>query len=112
VSRVFHCDDSSAFRLLVREMLQGFGDIEMVGEAETLDEAIERLPDAKADVVLVDLFERERSAELLSVLREAAPGARLVVYTGMPAEHAPSGSDGYLHKSATFDELHRVITGG
>ena len=109
--RVFHCDDSMAFRLLVREMLQPYGDVEVVGDAASLDEAVARLPQADADVVLVDLFERERGEELLQVLAEAAPAARLIVYTGMPEEHAPRDTRTYLHKSATFDDLHRVITG-
>ncbi len=109
--RVFHCDDSMAFRVLVREMLQPYGDVEVVGDAATLDEAVARLPEAQADVVLVDLFERERGEQLLQVLGEAAPGARMIVYTGMPEDHSPPGTATYLHKSATFDELYRVIAG-
>lgn len=107
--RVFHCDDSSAFRLLVREMLQPYGDVEFVGDAATLDEALERLPGAAADVVLVDLFERERPDELVSRLREAAGGARMLVYSGMPSDHARHGADAHVHKSVPFDELHQAI---
>ena len=110
--RVFHCDDSSAFRLLVREMLQTLGGVELVGEAGTLDEAVARIPGAGPDVLLVDLFERERGNELLTTLRAAAPGARLIVYTGMPEEHTPAGADDHVHKSVPFDQLHRVVTGG
>lgn len=107
--RVFHCDDSSAFRVLVREMLQDLGAVEMVGEAGRLDEALSKLPVARPDVVLVDLFERDREAELLLLLREAAPEARLVLYTGMPENHVPVGFERHVHKSAPFEELHRTI---
>jgi DNA-binding NarL/FixJ family response regulator len=109
VVRVFHCDDSSAFRVLVREMLSDLGSVEMVGEAGRLEEALRRLPEARADVVLVDLFERDREAELLMLLREAAPRAALVLYTGMPENHVPTGFEAHVHKSAPFEELHRKI---
>ena len=108
--RVFHCDDSSAFRLLVREMLQAHGDVEIVGEAGTLDQALAGLPAARPDVLLVDLFEPQRGSDLLRTLREAAPDARLVVYTGMPEDHTPAGADEHVHKSVPFDQLHRVVT--
>jgi DNA-binding NarL/FixJ family response regulator len=107
--RVFHCDDSSAFRVLVREMLQDLGAVEMVGEAANLDEALDKLPLARPDVVLVDLFDREREAELLGLLRAAAPGARMLLYTGMPEALGPAGAEAHVHKSAPFEELHRTI---
>ena len=107
--KVFHCDDSTAFRVLVREMLQELGDVEVVGEAATLDEALALLPAAGPDVVLVDLFEREREDELLGLLRGAAPDAAMLLYTGMPAERAPAGAEGHVHKSVPFRDLHRAI---
>lgn len=108
--RVFHCDDSSAFRVLVREMLHEMGGVELVGEASTLDEALAVLPGALVDVVLVDLFAREREEELLRLLREAAPQARMLLYTGMPKSLVPGGAEGHVHKSVPFEELHRAIT--
>ncbi|MEA2145849.1 MAG: hypothetical protein QOG59_1436 [Solirubrobacteraceae bacterium] len=108
--RVFHCDDSSAFRILVREMLTDLGGIDLVGEASSLDEAVSALPTAHADVVLVDLFAQDREHELLATLRKAAPGARMLIYTGMPDGSVPDGAEGHVHKSAPFEELHRVIT--
>lgn len=107
--RVFHCDDSSGFRILVREMLDDLGGIELVGEAATLDEALERLPRAAPQVVLVDLFDRDREAELLALLRAAAPAAAIVLYTGMPAGAVPEGADAHVHKSMPFEKLHRTI---
>jgi DNA-binding NarL/FixJ family response regulator len=108
--RVFHCDDSEAFRVLVREMLCDLGGVELVGDAGTLDATLAALPAARPDVILLDLIERAREDELLALLREAAPGARMVLYTGMPAEHVPAGADAHVHKSAGFGELHRVLT--
>ncbi|MEO6497230.1 MAG: hypothetical protein ABIO51_07080 [Solirubrobacteraceae bacterium] len=109
VPRVFHCDDSTAFRVLVREMLHDLGDVDVVGEAATLPEALAALPDSGADVVLVDLFDQEREQELLELLGEAAPSARLLLYTGMPEDRVPGGADAHVHKSASFEELNRAI---
>jgi DNA-binding NarL/FixJ family response regulator len=107
--RVFHCDDSQAFRLLVREMLRDMGNVEVIGEAASMDAALTALPHATPDVVLLDLFEGATEDELVSRLRPVAPEARFVVYTGMPKRTGDT-ADGHLHKGAAFDELHRVIT--
>ena len=106
--RVFHCDDSAAFRVLVREMLREFGGVEVVGDAATLKDALAALPDAQADVVLLDLFDNSDEDELVARLRPVAPDARFVVYSGKP-ERTGETADGHLHKAAAFDELHRVI---
>src|SRR3954447_9702086 len=108
--RVFHCDDSAAFRLLVREMLLELGgDVEIVGHAANVEDAVTALPEAAADVVLLELFDGGTQDELVSRLRPVAPGARFVVYSGMP-KRTGDMADGHLHKGAAFDELHRVIT--
>lgn len=106
--RVFHVDDSLPFRVLVREMLREFGDLEVVGEAGTPAEARERLAAAHADVVLVDLLEPGDEGSLLEELRAAAPQAGFLLYTGMPLENVPEGTR-HVHKSVPFEELHRAI---
>src|SRR5689334_24065332 len=91
-------------------MLHDIGGVELVGEAGSLDEAVAKLPIAEPDVVLVDLFDRVSQDELLSQLREAAPDARMLIYTGMPEDHVPDGAEGHVHKSVPFESLHRAIT--
>ncbi len=108
--RIFHCDDSDAFRLLVRESLRDEHDVEVVGGASTVEQALRELPAAAPDVVLVDRIEREAEDAIVARLRAAAPGARFVVYTGMPegdGDGAPF--DAHVHKSAPFDVLRRVV---
>jgi DNA-binding NarL/FixJ family response regulator len=51
---------------------------------------------------------------LVADLRRVAPEARIVVYSGYPAETARighGGADGYVEKSAPFDVLERAIVG-
>jgi len=106
--RVYLCDDSASFRLLVREMLRETGEIEVVGEASTIEEARAGLPGSDAQVVLLDLLDREHEDELVAQLRDSAPGARFVVYSGMP-ERQGEAAEAHVHKSAQFEELRRVI---
>jgi DNA-binding NarL/FixJ family response regulator len=106
---VFHCDDSESFRILVREMLRDLGDVEVVGDAATVDAALAAIPGASPDVVLLDLLEQCDEDELVGRLRGVAPDARFVVYTGRP-ERTGEAADDHLHKAVDFDELHRVIT--
>jgi DNA-binding NarL/FixJ family response regulator len=108
--RVFHCDDSAPFRMLVREMLREQGErVHVVGEAASVDAALLALPDAAADVVLLDLLDSELEDDLVMRLRGVAPHARFVVYTGMP-ERQGVCADAHVHKSVPFEELHRVIS--
>ena len=107
--RVFHCDDSESFRLLVREMLRDSTDVEVVGAAATVADALAALPGADPDVILLDLLEQSGEDELVSRLRAVAPEARIVVYTGHP-ERTGAAADGHVHKAVAFEELHRVIT--
>ena len=109
--RVFHCDDSSAFRVLVREMLHDLGGVELVGEAGTLDEAKARLPQAEPDVVLVDYrLPGLDGVETTTALRTALPKTAVVVLTAA-AEHEEiqalydAGAVACLTKDRGLDEI-------
>jgi DNA-binding NarL/FixJ family response regulator len=80
--RVFHCDDSEAFTRLVAFWLAEHADIEYAGEARTAEAAVAALPQARADVILLDTMGRPGDDALLASIREAAPGARVIVYSG------------------------------
>jgi len=53
--RVAVCDDHELFRRGVDEMLSFAGDVEVVGEAATHDEAVAVVLEHSPDVVLLDL---------------------------------------------------------
>ena len=80
--RVFHCDDSEAFTRLVSFWLSEHDDIEHAGEAHTAEAALAALPDARADVILLDTLGRPGDDALLHAIRAAAPGAKVIVYSG------------------------------
>src|SRR5258706_1176017 len=52
--RVFLLDDHEVVRAGVREMLQHDGDIEVIGESGSADEAAHRIPALRPDVGVLD----------------------------------------------------------
>jgi DNA-binding NarL/FixJ family response regulator len=80
--RIFHCDDSAPFTRLVRHWLRDHGDLVHVGAAHTDDDAVEAVGPARPDVVLLDTMGCPGDTALLRRIRAAAPGARVVVYSG------------------------------
>jgi DNA-binding NarL/FixJ family response regulator len=114
-TRLFHCDDSDAMRLLVREQFAGDERVEVVGGAHDPASAVRGAAEIQPDVVLLDLLDPVNAESLVAELRRAAPGARIVVYSGYPPETARighGGADGYVEKSAPFEQLQRAVLGG
>jgi DNA-binding NarL/FixJ family response regulator len=100
--RVFHCDDSEAFTRLVGFWLAEHEDLVHAGQAHTAKGALEALPEARADVVLLDTLGKPGDDTLLRAIREVAPGARVIVYSGyvrlMQEGALGHGADAYLEK--------------
>jgi DNA-binding NarL/FixJ family response regulator len=112
--RLFHCDDSEAMRLLIREQFATHERVDVVGAAPDPASAVSGAADASPDVILLDLLDPENADRLVSDLRAAAPGARIVVYSGYPpsaARIAHGGADAYVEKSAPFSVLEKAVLG-
>jgi DNA-binding NarL/FixJ family response regulator len=109
--RVFHCDDSEAFTRLVRHWLAEHGDVEHVGAAHSGADALEALRGARPDVVLLDTMGSPGDGSLLERIREAAPQARVIVYSGylsiLEAEALGGDADAYLPKD---DDEQALVT--
>ena len=112
--RLFHCDDSEAMRLLIREQFGPTGRVEVVGDAVDPASAVSGAQELQPDVVLLDLLDPDNAERLVSEIRAAAPGARIVVYSGYPpdaARIAHGGADAYVEKSAPFSVLEQAVLG-
>jgi DNA-binding NarL/FixJ family response regulator len=100
--RVFHCDDSEAFTRLVAFWLAEHEDIEHVGQAHNAAAALEALPAAQPDVVLLDTLGKPGDDSLLNQIRETVPGVKVIVYSGyvrlMQDGALGRAADGYLEK--------------
>ncbi|HEY3018819.1 MAG TPA: response regulator [Solirubrobacteraceae bacterium] len=111
--RVFHCDDSIAYRRLVRAMLETEPDIELVGEAASHGDALEGVARTQPDVVLLDMVVGLPDEDYGAALAAAAPGARVLILSGHPPERvAPDLRElavGHVRKSTAFEELAGAI---
>ena len=108
--RVLHCDDSSAFRALIRAELEDDDDIEIVGEAPDVDGAVRVAGETRPDIVLLDLLDVERDA--VSELQRVVPDIRVVVLSGHPrayGEGRRGGAVAYVEKDAPISELRETV---
>jgi DNA-binding NarL/FixJ family response regulator len=103
VIRVFHCDDSDAFTRLVHLWLDEHPGIEWVGAERDPELVGPSVAEARPDIVLLDTMGKPGDGGLIATVRDAAPDARIIVYSGyvslMLAEELADGADAYLDKS-------------
>ena len=102
--RVFLLDDHEVVRRGVRELLEAEDDIEIVGEADTAERAISRIPPTRPDVALLDV--RLPDGNGVQVCREILsqrPEIACVMLTSFSDDEAllqaiMAGASGYLLK--------------
>jgi CheY-like chemotaxis protein len=79
-------DDVEDVRFVIREALRLRGGFEVVGEAADGHSAVELAERVQPDVIVLDLGLPDLAGQdVLSMLRVAAPEARVVVFTGIDA---------------------------
>ena len=111
--RVLLVDDVADVRRLVRIALRFHGGFDVVGEAGAGLQAIELATRLRPDIVLLDLGLPDLAGrDVLTRVREVAPGAKVVVFTGADnddrayyEEHAA----GYVRKSGDLDYLVELL---
>lgn len=111
--RVFVVDDHTLVRRALRELLSAEKDIELAGEAATIDEARAGIAKGQPDVVLLDLrFPEGSGLELALELRDQGPSVLVLTSSVDPREvldAVEAGASGYLLKSADVDEYLQAI---
>ena len=109
--RVLLVDDHRLVRAGVRGLLQVVGDIEVVGEAASGEEACRIAPDLNPTVMVIDVSLPGISGlETITRLRRILPEARILVLTMHEAAPFPrlaleGGASGYLSKRSAPEEL-------
>lgn len=108
-ARVLLVDDGPDLRRLVALELRLRGGFEVVGEAGDGAEAVALARDLQPDLVVLDVgLPRLQGSEVLTLLREVAPRARVAVFTGLttPEGEALRGRvEGYVPKDADVAAL-------
>ena len=112
---LFIVEDHPVVREGIRMLVEAAGGVRVVGAAESASGALRELGQASPEVVLLDLdLGDEDGLDWLPRIREAAPGARVLILTALREEgrqeaalHA--GARGFVHKDASADVLVRAI---
>jgi NarL family two-component system response regulator LiaR len=113
--RVMLVDDHAVVRSGLATFLMTCDDMELVGEAESGEQALARCPLVKPDVVLMDLvMPGMDGATATRQLRERCPNVQVIVLTSFREQELvqgalQAGAIGYLLKDVTAAELASAI---
>ena len=120
-TRVLICDDHEVVREGLRTLLSRQQDIAVIGEAGTMQDAIETAAKAKPDVVIMDVRLPDGSGvEACRAIREARPETHVIMLTSYADDEAlfasiVAGASGYLLKQtrgqAVVDAINAVAQG-
>jgi two-component system nitrate/nitrite response regulator NarL len=109
--RVLLADDHALFRRGLASLLEHREDVEVVGEASTGEEAVERARELMPDVILMDVrMPGAGGLEATRRLKEEMPYLKILILTVSEDEEdlfaaMKGGAQGYLLKNIDPDEL-------
>jgi two-component system, NarL family, response regulator DevR len=120
-TRVFLLDDHEIVRRGLRELLDAEDDLEVVGEASTVEEALMRVPPTRPDVAILDVrLPDGNGVEACRDIRSAHPEIHCLMLTSFSDDEAlfdsiMAGAAGYLLKQIRgpdlIDSVRRVAAG-
>lgn len=114
---VLICDDNEAMRSLLGVIIGASPNLRVIGEAADGNDAVAQAKRLRPDVIVLDLAMPVRSGlEALPELRQVAPAARVVVFSGfadgIAAEEVVAlGAAAYLEKGAPPEAIVATIEG-
>ena len=113
--RVLVVDDHELVRTGICRMLADASDIEVVGQADSGEQALDMARQLKPQVVLLDVnMPGIGGVETTRRLLQAVSGVRVLAVSALVEEPYPSmllkaGASGYITKGAPMDEMVRAI---
>jgi two-component system, NarL family, response regulator LiaR len=113
--RVMIVDDHAVVRSGLSAFLMAYGDLELVGEAASGQEAVARCTHLAPDVILMDLMMPGMDgAEATRAIREQHPNVQVIALTsfkeeGLVKRALEAGAIGYLLKDIAADQLAAAI---
>ena len=121
VVRVFLLDDHEIVRRGLRELLEAEGDLAVVGEAGTAEEALDRIPATRPQVAVLDVRLPDGSGvEVCREVRSRHPEVQCLMLTSYADDEAlfsaiMAGASGYVLKQVKgadlLDGIRRVARG-
>lgn len=122
VTRVFLLDDHEVVRRGVRELIEQEDDLEVVGEAGSVEEALNRIPAVQPTVAVLDVQLGDGTGiEVCRELRSSHPEIQCLMLTSYSDDEAllnsvVAGAAGYVLKqirgNELIDSIRRVSAGG
>lgn len=109
-------DDHRMFRQALRSELDAMSGIEVVGEAETGDRAVDLCSELKPDVVLMDISMPEMSGIVaMKLIKELGLDTKVLIlssytYESFISETLKSGACGYVVKDGAIEDVVSAIT--
>lgn len=113
--RVYLVDDHALVRTGMKMILSGETDIEVIGEAESGEDALREIRQLKPDVVLCDLHLPGVSGlEVTERIVRGQQATRVVIVSvledgPMPKRLLEAGASGYISKGCNAQELLRAV---
>jgi len=115
--KVFVVEDSAAVRERLIEMIREIDDIEVVGEADTFDKAVNGIMNTRPDVAVLDIKLANDGGSGIDVLiqvRKGLPEMKAIVLSNYATpQHmkasADAGAEYFLDKSADFERITEIL---
>ena len=113
--RIMLVDDHAVVRSGLATFLMACDDMELVGDASSGEQAVRLCPQAKPDVVLMDLVMPGMDGVTATrLIREACPDIQVIALTSFKEQELVqgalrAGAIGYLLKDVTAEELANAI---
>ena len=115
MTRLLLVDDHAVVRSGLRMLLSGHSEMEIVGEAGTAEEALQRAQELKPDVILMDIGLPDKTGiEATREIKSKFPDIKIVALTIHEDEEyffqmLAAGASGYVPKRAAPEELITAI---
>ncbi|MCX2949127.1 response regulator transcription factor [Lentzea sp. NEAU-D7] len=115
MSRVFLVDDHEVVRVGIRELLSASPDLEVVGEAGSVTEALTMVPAANPDVAVLDVrLPDGNGIELCRELRSRLPELNVLMLTSFTDDEAlfdaiMAGASGFVLKRIVGTDLTTAV---
>jgi two-component system response regulator DevR len=114
--RIFHLDDHELIRIGIETVIEHSPGLELVGQAATAEEALQRIPAARPDVALLDI-QLEEGPSGIEVCREICsrwPEIRCLMFTAYGNDESVfaaimAGASGYLLKGVRAAALTKAV---
>jgi DNA-binding NarL/FixJ family response regulator len=109
---VFVCDDSPGERFLMGQLIKDRRDLYLAGAAGSAVGAVQAIESAQPGLVLLDHLDHDGDVSVVvHAIREAAPGVKVLIRSGLPASHIAgvSSADGYVAKAPEPESLWQAI---